>query len=280
MMVCDTQEASGPEEKETPMSDQQRIASIADASKPNAGRIYDFVLGGNHNFDVDRAAAQHILKLIPDYPQLARFVRWFLGEAVRRLAEEGHRHFIDFASGLPTVDHIHQITPAGTKVVYSDLDPVTVAYGQEIIKDLPDVRYVACNAAKPESILTSSLPTELFGSNRKVVFGLNGVAFFLTDEQIAYSMKTLYDWADKGSRLFICDSDIDPSQGNSEGMKLWEKMGQPFHFRSNQDLQKLVAPWGLGEGFKSIQEWVGVSMRDEDKKSPYADILKGAILEK
>jgi O-methyltransferase involved in polyketide biosynthesis len=266
--------------KETIMADQDRVASIADASKPNAGRIYDFVLGGNHNFEVDRLAAQQILKMIPDYPQMARYVRWFLGEAVRRLADQGFRQFIDFASGLPTVDHIHQITPAGTKVIYSDLDPVTVAYGQEIIKDLPDVRYVACDAAKPGSILDSSLPRELFGSSRKVVFGLNGVAFFLKDEQIAHAMKTLYDWADKGSRLFLCDSDINPGQGLPEGMKLWEKMGQPFYFRGTEELRKLVAPWNAGEGFKPLHDWVGVAMRPEDKKSPFAGILKGAILEK
>jgi O-methyltransferase involved in polyketide biosynthesis len=273
-------QAEGSGNKETSMSDEQRIASIADASKPNAGRIYDFVLGGNHNFDVDRAAAQQILKMVPDYPQQARFVRWFLGEAVRRLADEGYRHFVDFASGLPTVDHIHQITPPDTKVIYSDLDPVTVAYGQEIIKDRPDVRYVVCDAAKPEGILGSSLPAELFGTDRKVVFGLNGVAFFLTDEQIAHAMKTLYDWSDTGSRLFICDSDLEPSQGQPDGMKAWEKMGQPFHFRSTDMLRKLVGPWSVGEGFRPLHEWIGVAMRPEDRNSPIATMMKGAILQK
>src|SRR4030042_124610 len=132
------------------MAEQDRVSSIPDASKPNAGRIYDFVLGGNHNFEVDRLAAQQVLKAIPDFPQLARMVRWFLGEAVRVLAAEGMTQFIDFASGLPTMDHIHQITPAGTKVIYSDIDPVTVAYGQEILKDNPNARFMMCNAWKPE----------------------------------------------------------------------------------------------------------------------------------
>ena len=76
------------------MEETDRVASIADASKPNAGRIYDYVLGGNHNFEVDRLAAQQILKIVPDYPNLARYVRWFLGEAVRRLADEGCRSVV------------------------------------------------------------------------------------------------------------------------------------------------------------------------------------------
>ena len=31
--------------------------SVVDASRPNAGRIYDYILGGSHNFEVDRQAA-------------------------------------------------------------------------------------------------------------------------------------------------------------------------------------------------------------------------------
>jgi len=262
------------------MADQDRVTSIADASKPNAGRIYDYVLGGNHNFEVDRLTAQQILKLVPDYPQMARYVRWFLGEAVRRLADQGFRHFVDFASGLPTVDHIHQITPAGTKVIYSDLDPVTVAYGQEIIKDLPGVRYVACEAGKPETLLNSPLVKEFFGTSRKVAFGFNGIAFFLKDEQIAHAMRTLYEWADEGSRLFLCDFDTDASLQMPEAMDLFKKMGQPVYWHTSQQLRRLAAPWREGEGFKPLEEWIGVAMRPEDKKTPFVDLLRGAILEK
>lgn len=260
------------------MADQGQPGSIADSSKPNAGRIYDFVLGGNHNFEVDRLTAQQILQLLPDYPQMARYVRWFLGEAVRRLAKEGHRQFIDFASGLPTVDHIHQVTPAGTRVIYSDIDPVTVAYGQEIIKDAPNARYVVCDAAAPEKLLSSPIVAEFFGTNRNVVFGLNGIAFFLTDEQIAHTAKTLYEWADKGSRLFI--SDLDPSLRIPGADELFKNMGQPVYMRSEEKLRKLVAPWKEGEGFKLLAEWIGVRMPPEQRKSPFSDLLRGAILEK
>jgi hypothetical protein len=143
------------------MPDKDRFSSIADASKPNAGRIYDFVLGGNHNFEVDRQAAQGVLKLVPNFPKIARTIRWFLVEAVRRLLADGFTHFIDFASGLPTVDHIHEIAPKGTKVVYSDIDPVTVAYGQEIIKDNPDARYIACNIMRRSACLKIPLYRDL-----------------------------------------------------------------------------------------------------------------------
>ena len=264
------------------MAEQDRVSSIADASKPNAGRIYDFVLGGNHNFEVDRLAAQQVLKIVPDFPQIARIIRWFLGEAVRVLAAEGCTQFIDFASGLPTIDHIHQITPAGTKVIYSDIDPVTVAYGQEIIKEFANARYVFCEAGKPEIMLNSPMVGEFFGKSRRVAIGFNGIAYFLKDEQISHAMKTLHAWAEKGSRLFLCDFDYtNPPPEVVAGMKLYEKMGQPVHFRTLKELQSLVAPWQLGKGFHPPEEWLGVTKKvAEDKKSAFTEVLKGAILEK
>ncbi|NOY08836.1 MAG: hypothetical protein GXP33_08335, partial [Spirochaetes bacterium] len=95
------------------MVQDNNFPNISDANKPNAGRIYDYLLGGNHNFEIDRMAAQKVLDLAPFTPQLFRLIRWFLGEAVMRLSSQGYKCFIDFASGLPTMDHIHQVTPEG-----------------------------------------------------------------------------------------------------------------------------------------------------------------------
>jgi hypothetical protein len=257
-------------------------ASIADASKPNAGRIYDYVLGGTHNFEVDRLAAQQILKIVPDFPEIARIIRWFLGEAVRLLAADGFTLFVDFASGLPTIDHIHKITPAGTKVIYSDIDPVTVAYGQEIIKDVPGARYVACEAGRPEALLDSPVVRDLFGTSRRVAVGFNGIAYFLPDEQITHALQSLHAWAAPGSRLFLCDFDFtDPTPEIERGMQMYARMGQPVFFRPLAKLQEMVKPWRTVRGFSSPHEWLGIPLpADPGKKSPFADVLRGAILEK
>jgi len=57
-----------------------------DTTKPNAGRIYDYYLGGSHNFEVDRRAAEQLLALIPSAKPGARLNRWFLYDVVERLA--------------------------------------------------------------------------------------------------------------------------------------------------------------------------------------------------
>ncbi|MCX7039588.1 MAG: SAM-dependent methyltransferase [Spirochaetes bacterium] len=264
------------------MVEKTTSESIADSSKPNAGRIYDYLLGGNHNFEVDRMAAQKLLQLAPFTPQLFRTIRWFLGEAVRRLAADGYTRFIDFASGLPTMDHIHQIAPPGTRVIYSDLDPVTVAYGQEILKDHPDARYLACPAGKPETLLASPVVTQLFGENRKVAIGFNGIAWFLPDEEITHAMQSLHAWAAPGSRLFIADIDNTSSTPElTHLLAIYEKLGQPFHLRTLRWLQKLIAPWKVREpGFKPLEEWLEMKKTVAEKTEEFGGLFMGAILEK
>ena len=77
--------------------------SIIDTSRPSAGRIYDYILGGHHNFEVDRQAADQIISLIPFLPKAMRLQRWCLQDLAVELTEKRQYDVIvDFASGLPT----------------------------------------------------------------------------------------------------------------------------------------------------------------------------------
>ena len=71
------------------MSTRDDISGIADASRPNAGRMYDYFLGGTHNFEIDRLAAKEVLRYAPHMPNFLMLIRWFLGEATRRLCKDG-----------------------------------------------------------------------------------------------------------------------------------------------------------------------------------------------
>ncbi len=248
------------------MSGQDEVSGIADASRPNAGRMYDYFLGGNHNFEIDRQAAQQVLQYAPFLPKFLRLVRWFLGEAVRRLYGQGFDKFLDLASGLPTVDHIHQTIPEDIKVIYSDIDQVTVAYAKEIIGGNKNVRYVYCDAGKPEDLLNSGIIEEVFGEDRDVAIGFNGIAWFLPDEKVAYSMKTLYEWAGKGAKLFLCDADMSEfTEAAKKSADLYKKIGQPFYPRSLDTMRDLIAPWEIDDtGIQPLIEWIDVGEEGEE----------------
>ena len=127
---------------------------IIDASKPSAGRMYDYYLGGSHNFEVDRQAADQVLKLIPFSVKFLRLQRWALQDIAVELSEKrGYDVIIDFASGLPTSDNIHSKVSKGTTVIYSDYDPLVAEYAREILGDTPNVYFFEGDARHPEKLL-------------------------------------------------------------------------------------------------------------------------------
>jgi hypothetical protein len=232
--------------------------SVADGSQPNAGRIYDYLLGGNHNFEIDRIAAQSLIQAVPSMPQWVRLIRWFLNEAVYRLVAEGFTHFVDFASGLPTVDHIHHVVPRSSVVIYSDIDPVTVSYAQDVIKGYSNVAFVACDASLPEKLFDRDEVKRLLGVERRVAVGFNGIAWFLTDEEIGHTMQVLYNWAGPGSKLFLCDTNIDVVTEVSRQLDtFYAQVKQPIYRRSKQKLLELLGRWKVcPPGLQALEEWL------------------------
>ncbi len=210
--------------------------NIADGTRPNAGRIYDYLLGGHHNFEIDRQAGEQLKRLSPSMSMGVRLQRWCLQDLAVELTEKrGYDVIIDFASGLPTQDHIHHVVPAGTTVIYSDSDPVTVAYAHEILGDLPDVYYLEGDARYPEKVLTHPQVVRALNGRRNVAFVHWGVAAFLADEELAHAAQSLYQWSGPRScwafnaQATIAASD-NPNLG--QAIKVYEQAGTKVYLRS------------------------------------------------
>lgn len=226
---------------------------------PNAGRVYDYVLGGSHNFEVDRQAAEFMISLLPSTRKWVRMLRMFMHRSINHLAAEGFEQFLDLASGLPTVDHIHQILP-DAKVIYTDSDSATVGFAQELIGENDKVRYLQTDIRALESILTSAAVETFFVKGKRVAIGFNAMTCFLTHEEIAQLMKTLYDWAPVGSKLYATfeakDADaMTPKLAQFVGM--FDQMGTPYRFLTLEESQQLISPWQVdGNGFRPLAEWL------------------------
>src|SRR5690242_18332303 len=98
-----------------------------DLTRPSPARMYDYVLGGSHNFPIDREVADRAIAADPDIPYGARTNRDFLRNAVRFMAAEGVAQFLDIGSGIPTSGNTHEVaaeTQPAARVVYVDSDPV------------------------------------------------------------------------------------------------------------------------------------------------------------
>jgi S-adenosyl methyltransferase len=126
---------------------------------PAIARVYDYFLGGKDNFAVDREAAEGVLAHVPELRDYAVGNRAFLVRAVRYLARQGVRQFIDLGTGIPTSPNVHEVAQqvaADARVVYVDNDPMVSMHAEALmatnavtsliwadLRDVDDVLYEA-----------------------------------------------------------------------------------------------------------------------------------------
>lgn len=251
-----------------------------DTTKPQVGRIYDYVLGGHHNFEVDRQAAKHILEMLPSYPKWARLNRWFLQFVAEQWAAEGRTRVLDLASGLPTQGHFHESMPQA-RVLYSDNDPFSVAYGQQLLQDLPNTEYVFADLRDPQSLLNYA--SAFFINGHEVAIGLIGISYFLDDTQLARLAQMLHDWCAPESVLtltYVQASDKPKHQAAiAELNQRVAHIGVVLHYRNLEDVQTVLAPWQVVSS-QPLEQWLAIDTSstadasDEDLLRVFGVLLK------
>ncbi|HEX5595359.1 MAG TPA: SAM-dependent methyltransferase, partial [Micromonosporaceae bacterium] len=165
------------------------VSGDGEAKPATAARIYDYYLGGTHNFPADREAAQAMLQVLPLGPQLAKTNRAFLRRAVRYLAESGVRQFLDVGSGIPTEGNVHEIVQQvepEARVVYVDIDPVAVSESLELLKGNQLATAVNGDLRDPQSILSHPQVAAMLDFDRPIGLLLGAVLHFVSDDEVAY----------------------------------------------------------------------------------------------
>jgi SAM-dependent methyltransferase len=179
-----------------------------DARRANVARVYDYWLGGTHNFQADRDLGRQILAVEPSVRLIARANRAFLGRAVRVLAEAGIRQFLDIGSGIPTQGNVHEVAAAaapGARVVYADIDPVVVAHSQAILAGDPNAAAIEADLRDPAAIVADGTTRRLIDFSQPVGLLLVSVLHFIADaEEPARLVATLRDALAPGSYLVVC----------------------------------------------------------------------------
>jgi hypothetical protein len=137
---------------------QDWVPPGVDISVPSVARLYDFMLGGGHNFAADREVGVQIERTMPGLRQAARVNRAFLGRVVRFMVARGIRQFLDIGSGIPTAGNVHEIAQQADpecRVVYVDRDPIAVAHSELMLVDNDRADVVMADIRDPETILGS-----------------------------------------------------------------------------------------------------------------------------
>lgn len=189
------------------MSTVEEWAATEQLATPNVARMYDYYLGGYHNFAIDRQAAEAVLTAYPDFALAMRANRAFLRRVVSFLAAQGVTQFLDLGSGIPTVGNVHEVAqqanPAA-RVVYVDLDPVAVAHSEAILAGDPATVVLQGDVRHPEAILAHPTTRRLLDFRQPTAVLMLTVLHFVTDDAEALAaVQTLRDALAPGSYLVL-----------------------------------------------------------------------------
>src|SRR5579862_4072447 len=178
-----------------------------DTQRANVARVYDYWLGGSHNFLADQDVARAIAAVEPNVRMFAQANRAFLGRAVRYVAAAGIRQFLDIGSGIPTAGNVHEVAQRAapdSRVVYVDIDPVAIAHSKAILAGHPSATIVDADLREPEKILAHEDVRRLIDFGQPAALLLMVVLHFLTDaEDPRRIVATLRDALAPGSYLVL-----------------------------------------------------------------------------
>jgi hypothetical protein len=234
-----------------------------DTSKANIARVYDYWLGGDHNFQADRDTARAIIALTPNARVVARANRAFLGRAVRFLTgQAGIRQFLDIGSGIPTENNVHQVAQEaapGPRVVYVDNDDVAVAHSRLLLQDNPDATIVQADLREPGKILADPETQLLLDFSRPVAVFLSAVLHFIPDDaQAADILAALRSALAPGSYLVICHGCRDERPGLASSFEnvYNSRVAAQLRLRTRDEITRLCDGFTLiHPGLVWIPQW-------------------------
>lgn len=198
------------------MTEQPHPPGI-DTTVPHSARVWNYLLGGEDHFPVDRAAGDKVCEVFPGMIGITRHSRAFTGRVVTYLAREaGIRQFLDIGSGLPTADNTHEIAQRAApacRIVYADNDPLVLAHAGALLTSAPEgaTHYAHADVRDPDRVLAAAAGT--LDLTRPVGLMLMGVLGLVGayDEARAVVVRLL-EALPSGSYLALNDgSTVDPA---------------------------------------------------------------------
>jgi hypothetical protein len=236
--------------------------SGVDTRRANVARVYDYWLGGHHNFLADQDVGRAVASVEPGIRAIARANRAFLGRAVRFLAAAGIRQFLDIGSGIPTEGNVHEVAQRAdpqARVAYADFDPVAVAHSRAILAGNANAGIIDADLRQPEKILAHPVTGQLIDLSQPTGLLLVAVLQFLADADDPWQIvATLRDALAPGSYLVLCHATDEgrATTAQAAGKVYNGSVTTEIHMRPRADILRFFEGFDLVDpGLVFIPQW-------------------------
>jgi S-adenosyl methyltransferase len=261
------------------MNEASHIPAGVDTGRPTPARIYDYMLQGHNYFQVDRFAAEQILKAAPEIRDAAFSNRGFHQRAAKFIAQQGVRQFIDIGSGLPTVGNTHEVVQKvvpGAHVVYVDNDPMVELHSRALLDNAGMISVICGDLREPASILDHPELRKLIDLTEPVGLLMTGVMMFVSDVSDPWALVSTYLAAiPSGSYLSLSHltDDYKPPAAAEGFRAVFDTATEHMYFRSKAKVERffegleLVPPYERAEPgvtFTGLWGAEDVKMADSD----------------
>jgi hypothetical protein len=215
-----------------------------DTTRPSPARMYDYYLGGTNNTMIDRDAAQTLVEIVPELPDTAWANRGFLQRSALWMARRGIRQFIDIGAGLPTQNNshevVHKVDPSA-HVVYVDNDPAVEVESEFLLRDTPNVTFVAGDLRDPGDLLENPQLRKSIDFSQPVGLLLVAVVHFVSDGLDPWGLVKRYmNAVVPGSHLSLSHitGDRRPPDKVKAFTDIYENATENLHFRSKDEIAR------------------------------------------
>jgi O-methyltransferase involved in polyketide biosynthesis len=243
-----------------------------DVEKPSAARVYDWYLGGDQNWAVDREFGRRVEKVWPLIRPISRQNRAFMNRVVEAALDVGIRQFVDLGSGVPTAGNVHEIVrdrlPADepATVVYVDYEAVAAAHSTLILEreDATDWAGLAQRDIRdPAAVFADEATQRLIDWSEPVCLLMITVLHFIgPDDDPDGLMATYRAKLAPGSWLAVthgtCTDDAPPERAAEvrRFVDAYRDTSNPAYLRSAEEILPWFGGWPLLEpGLTALPDW-------------------------
>ncbi|XVV00573.1 SAM-dependent methyltransferase [Actinosynnema sp. CA-248983] len=259
---------------------QDWVPDSVDTSVPSMARTYDYMLGGAHNFAVDRQVGDQIEQVMPGLRTAARVNRAFLARAVRFMMDRGIRQFLDIGSGIPTVANVHEVAQSADpecRVVYVDRDPIAVAHSELMLSANDRAAIVKADLRDPDTILDHPETRRLLDFDQPIGLLMLLVLHWVPDDADPLRLMARYrDALPSGSHLAISHVSADHQDASLDAATdviKRSKSPDQVNERTHAQITELFGDFTLLEpGLVGCGEWRPHSVGDISE-APHMNML-------